>query len=81
MRGRPRASSLQPVALADRLSRSMMVMAAALTFVLAIVILADTISREFSRHPLGGERAAAGRQGRVGLDKLLVGGPKGSFVG
>ncbi|MBS0246488.1 MAG: TRAP transporter small permease [Proteobacteria bacterium] len=42
------------VALADRLSKSMMVMAAALTFVLAIVILADTVSRAFSRSPLGG---------------------------
>lgn len=54
MRGRRRTSSLQPVALADRLSRSMMVVAAALTFVLAIVILADTLSRQFSQRPLGG---------------------------
>ena len=54
MRGRRHTAAMQPVALADRLSRSMMVMAAALTFVLAIVVLADTVSRGFSRHPLGG---------------------------
>ena len=54
MAERPRPSPAPAVALADRLSRSMMVMAAALTFVLAIVVLADTVSRAFSRHPLGG---------------------------
>lgn len=54
MRGQHRTAPMQPVALADRLSRSMMVMAAALTFVLAIVILADTLSRELSQRPLSG---------------------------
>jgi TRAP-type C4-dicarboxylate transport system permease small subunit len=51
---RQRTSLAPAVTLADRLSRSMMVMAAALTFVLAIVILADTVSRQFNSRPLGG---------------------------
>lgn len=51
---RTRTPPVPAIALADRLSKSMMVMAAALTFVLAIIVLADTLSREFTRHPLGG---------------------------
>jgi len=49
-----RTRSWQPVAIADRLSRFTMVLAAALTFVLAIVLLADVVSRAAVGHPMGG---------------------------
>lgn len=54
-RQRPdRPVSWQPVAIADRLSRFTMVLAAALTFVLAIVLLADVVSRAAVGRPVGG---------------------------
>lgn len=49
-----RPGSRQPVAIADRLSRFTMVAAAALTFVLAIVLLADVVSRAVASRPMGG---------------------------
>lgn len=46
--------SWQPVALADRLSRFVMVAAAALTFILAIVLLTDVAARAMIGRPLRG---------------------------
>jgi len=36
---------------------------------------------EMRRHAFGGERAAARRQGRIGLDQLLVNGTKRHLIG
>lgn len=61
--GRPspsRTRSWQPVAIADRLSRFTMVLAAALTFVLAIVLLADVVSRAAVGRPMGGANDIVG---------------------
>lgn len=55
---RPR--SWQPAAIADRLSRFTMVVAAALTFVLAIVLLADVVSRVAAGRPMSGARDIIG---------------------
>lgn len=61
--GRPspsRTRSRQPVAIADRLSRFTMVLAAALTFMLAIVLLADIVSRAAIGRPVGGANDIVG---------------------
>ena len=60
--GRPSPSrtSWQPVAMADRLSRFMMVLAAALIFVLAIVLLADVVNRAALGRPVGGANDIVG---------------------
>lgn len=61
--GRPspsRTMSRQPVAIADRLSRFTMVLAAALTFVLAIVLLTDVVSRAAVGRPMGGANDIVG---------------------
>ena len=50
----------QPVAFADRLSRFTMLVAAALTFVLAIVLLSDVVSRAVINRPLGGSNDIVG---------------------
>lgn len=52
--------SWQPAAFADRLSRFTMVVAAALTFVLAIVLLADVASRAMTDRPMGGSNDIVG---------------------
>ncbi len=52
--------SWQPAAFADRLSRFTMVVAAALTFVLAIVLLADVVSRAAIGRPLRGSTDIVG---------------------
>lgn len=54
------ARSWQPAAFADRLSRFTMVVAAALTFVLAIVLLADVVSRVAVGRPLRGSNDIVG---------------------
>lgn len=55
-----RTTFWQPVAIVDRLSRFTMVLAAALTFVLAIVLLADIVSRAAVGHPMGGANDIVG---------------------
>ncbi|RDV04404.1 TRAP transporter small permease subunit [Undibacter mobilis] len=54
------AGSWQPVAIADRLSRFTMVVAAALTFAVAIVLLADVVSRAVAGRPMGGVKDIVG---------------------
>jgi len=51
----------QPVAFADRLSRFTMLVAAALTFALAIVLLADVVSRAAINRPMGGSNDIVGQ--------------------
>jgi len=61
--GRPspsRTRSWQPVAIIDRLSRFTMVLAAAFTFVLAIVLLADVVSRAAVGRPVSGANDIVG---------------------
>ncbi len=51
----------QPVAFADRLSRFTMLVAAALTFALAIVLLADVVSHAAFDRPMGGSNDIVGQ--------------------